>query len=100
MSNHNKTMGTILRWTHILVGFLIGVFVYTPTRDNETFVLLMQAGVVPAVALTGLWMWQQARIRRLYRRARTSPRREAVRTDRSRRRRRPGAPGSFDSYLT
>lgn len=74
MSNPNKTTRTILRWTHVLVGFLIGVFVYTPAHDNEAFVLLMQAAVVPAVTLTGLWMWQQARIRRLYRHVRANPR--------------------------
>ena len=45
---------------------LIGVFIYTPAHNDETFVLLMQAVVVPAVVLTGLWMWQQARILRLY----------------------------------
>ena len=73
MRNPNKTTRTIRRWSHLLTGFLIGVFVYTPARDNETFVLLMQAAVVPAVALTGLWMWQQARLRRLYRRLRGNP---------------------------
>jgi uncharacterized iron-regulated membrane protein len=70
VSNPNKTTRTVLRWTHVLVGFLIGVFVYTPARDSEAFVLLMQAAAVPAVALTGVWMWRQARIRRLYRRLR------------------------------
>jgi hypothetical protein len=34
MGNTNKTTRTVLRWTHLLVGFLIGVFVYTPARDN------------------------------------------------------------------
>lgn len=29
MSNPNKTTRTVLRWTHLLVGFLIGAFVYT-----------------------------------------------------------------------
>jgi len=76
MSNQNKSTRTILRWTHILAGFLIGVFVYTPAHDNDTFVLLMQAAVVPAVTLTGVWMWQQARIRRLYRRLRRRLRRD------------------------
>lgn len=75
MSNPNKTTRTILRWTHVLVGFLIGVFVYTPAHNNEAFVLLMQAAVIPAVTITGVWMWQQARIRRLYRRLRANPRR-------------------------
>ncbi len=67
MSNPNATTRTILRWTHLLGGFLIGVFVYTPAHDNEAFVLLMQAAVVPAVTLTGVWIWQRARIRRLLR---------------------------------
>jgi hypothetical protein len=70
MSNPNKTTRTVLRWTHLLAGWLIGVFIYTPAHNDETFVLLMQAVVV----LTGLWMWQQARIRRLYLRSRVSDR--------------------------
>ena len=75
MSNPNKKARALLRWTHLLVGFLIGVLVYTPARDSEAFVLLMQAAVVPTVTITGLWLWQQARIRRLYRRARANLRR-------------------------
>ena len=67
MSNGNKTTRTILRWMHLLVGFPIGVFVDTPARENDAFVLLMQVAVIPAVTLTGLWMWQQGRIRRLRR---------------------------------
>ena len=70
MSNPNKTTRTVLRWTHLLTGFLIGVFVYTPAHDNEAFVLLMQAAVLPAVTLTGVWTWQQAHIHRLFRRLR------------------------------
>lgn len=75
MRNPNKTTRTILRWTHVLVGFLIGVFVYTPAQNNETFVLSMQVAVIPTVTLTGLWMWQQASLRRLYRLLRGNPRR-------------------------
>ncbi len=70
MSNSNKTTRIVLRWTHLLVGWLIGVFIYTPMRENETFVLLMQAVFVPLVIITGVWMWQQARFRRLYKRLR------------------------------
>lgn len=73
MSNPNATMRTILRWTHLLTGFLIGVFVYTPAHDNDAFVLLMQAAILPAVTLTGVWMWQQARLRRLFRRLSQGP---------------------------
>ena len=54
MGNPNKTTRIILRWTHVLVGFLIGVFIYTPARDSETFVLLLQTAVLTVVTLTGL----------------------------------------------
>lgn len=66
MSNWNKATRTILRSTHLVMAFLIGVFIYSPARDSEAFVLLVQVAVVPAAALTGVWMWQQARVRRLY----------------------------------
>ena len=75
MRNRNKTMRTVLRWVHLVVGWLIGVFVYTPAREDETFVLLMQVVFVPVVVLTGVWIWQQARIRRLYGRLRRKSRR-------------------------
>ena len=78
MSNPNRTIRTVLRWTHLLVGWLIGAFIYTPMRENETFVLLLQVVFVPAVVLTGVWMWQQARIRRLYGRLRSGFQRGAV----------------------
>lgn len=71
MTNPNNTARTVLRWTHLLAGWLIGVFVYTPARESEALVLLMQAAVV----LTGVWMWQQARIRHLFRRLCQNPRR-------------------------
>lgn len=80
MRNPNRTTRIVLRWTHLLVGWMIGVFVYTPMRENETFVLLMQVVFVPAVFVTGLWMWQQARIKRLYGRARQGRRRGAAKS--------------------
>ena len=68
--NWNKTIRIGLRWTHLLIGWLIGALVYTPARENEAFILLMQFVFVPLLVITGLWMWQQARVRRLYRRLR------------------------------
>ena len=70
MSNPSKMARTVSRWTHLAAGWLVGVFVYTPAREDPTFVLLMQVGLLPILVVTGIWMWQQARIRRLYRRLR------------------------------
>lgn len=74
MSNWNKTARIALRWIHLLMAWPLGAFIYTPARENETFVFFMQFVFVPLLVITGLWMWQQARLRRLYHRLRRSPR--------------------------
>ena len=56
MGNQSRTLRTVLRWTHLLVGWLIGVLVYTPMRENGAFVLLVQAVFLPIALITGLWM--------------------------------------------
>lgn len=77
MTNWNKTTRIVLRWTHLLMAWPLGAFIYTPARENEAFVFFMQFVFVPLLAITGLWMWQQARLRRLYRRLREAWQRRA-----------------------
>jgi hypothetical protein len=50
------------------VGSLVAAYVYLPpgTVPGLRWVLMLIG--VPAVTLTGLWLWQQAAIRRLIRR--------------------------------
>lgn len=67
MESWSKATRVFLQWRHFLAGWPIGVFVYTPIGEDEAFVLLTQVAFVPAVVLTGMWMWQQAHVRRLYR---------------------------------
>jgi hypothetical protein len=62
MSNHQ--LRTVLRWIHLIGGLSFGVFVYSPLRTNEAFTLLLQVVIIPVVLLSGLWMWQQARVSR------------------------------------
>lgn len=66
----SMTTRIVIWWTHPLAGWLVGVFVYTPMCEDEALVLLMQVVFVPAVVLTVVWMRQQARPRRPYRRLR------------------------------
>jgi thiosulfate reductase cytochrome b subunit len=40
-------------------------FIYTPLGDVREFELLVQIGLVPVIIITGIWMWQQARVRKL-----------------------------------
>jgi hypothetical protein len=74
MSISNKQLRLILRYTHLVVGILIGLFVYSPLRDVPAFELLVQIALIPIVVLTGIWIWQQARVRRLFVRVLTGPR--------------------------
>jgi hypothetical protein len=60
-----KLQRTILRYTHLLAGMLNVFFIYTPLGDVREFELLVQIILVPVIVITGVWMWQQARVRKL-----------------------------------
>jgi len=75
MSISNKQLRLILRYTHLAAGILIGLFVYSPLVDVPAFELLVQITLIPIVVLSGIWIWQQTRVRRLFTRVLTRPRR-------------------------
>ncbi|WKN43377.1 hypothetical protein [Tunicatimonas pelagia] len=52
-----KTINT-LRWIHLIGAALIGTYVYSPWSQLNGFTLLMQLTVIPALTLTGFWMWK------------------------------------------
>ena len=60
-----KQQRTVLRYSHLLVGMLNAFFIYTPLGDVRAFELLVQIILVPVIIITGVWMWQQARVRKL-----------------------------------
>jgi hypothetical protein len=60
-----KQQRTILRYSHLLAGLLNVLFIYTPLGDVRAFQLLVQIILVPVIIMTGVWMWQQARVRKL-----------------------------------
>ena len=72
----NKQLRLILRYTHLAAGILIILFVYSPLGDAPAFELLVQIALIPVVVLTGIWIWQQARVRRLFARVLMGPRKE------------------------
>ena len=76
MSISNKQLRRILRYTHLAAGILIILFVYSPLGDIPAFELLVQIALVPVVVLTGISIWQQARVRSLFARVLTGPRKE------------------------
>jgi len=58
----------ILRWIHIAAGMFLVGYVYKFHVDAGA-TRVAQTVVVPTIAASGLWLWQQGRIVRWMRRA-------------------------------
>lgn len=56
----------ILRWGHIIASGLLGAYLYSPWSANPTFSAIVLYVAFPAMAVSGLWMWNQGRIARLF----------------------------------
>ncbi len=69
----NKTLRITLRWSHIIGSAFIGTYVYSPWNSDRAFTALMQFVVIPLLSITGLGMWQQARLLRLFKRNSEQP---------------------------
>lgn len=59
----------LMRWIHLVSSVAIGTFIYSPWRNEATFLLSMQVFVIPILTLTGLWMWHGHRLKKLIRSA-------------------------------
>lgn len=54
-----------LRWLHLGGSGLLGFYLYSPFGGVPWVSFLTLWIVFPAMAVTGIWMWQQGRIARL-----------------------------------
>ncbi|MFK8184468.1 MAG: hypothetical protein AB8B99_13930 [Phormidesmis sp.] len=64
MFTSKESLRSQLRNIHILASVALGVFIYSPLRNSNSFPLVMGAIVFPLLSLSGLWMWQGPRIGR------------------------------------
>ncbi len=53
-----KKQRNIIRIIHLIGAAAIGTFIYSPYGDITWFKLLTQAGIIPLLTLTGLWLWK------------------------------------------
>jgi hypothetical protein len=53
-----------LRVGHIVVGALVGIYVYSPLHADPLLTDIIRYLAIPVVALSGIAMWQQGRISR------------------------------------
>ena len=59
------TTRAILRWIHLMFSVPIIGYVYSPFEDIPQYAPVVRFIAVPAIALTGLWMWKGHVMRRL-----------------------------------
>lgn len=55
----------VLRVVHLVLAAVLGVYLYSPLGDVSVVRLSLQVVVFPLFVISGVWMWQQARVRRL-----------------------------------
>jgi hypothetical protein len=56
---------SILRWIHLLFAIPIIGYVYSPFEDIPNYAPVVRFVALPAIVLTGFWMWQGHALRRL-----------------------------------
>lgn len=64
----NKQFRNINRIAHLIEGVFIALFVYSPLRTDDTYLAIMQFVILPAIIISGVFMWQQPKIMKLLRR--------------------------------
>ena len=60
------TKRSILRWTHIFLGFPVIGYVYSPFEEIPEFAPAVRYVFLPALVLTGLWLWKGYVVSRLF----------------------------------
>ncbi len=58
---------TLSRALHLIGAGLIGTFVYAPASVSDNLQPVIAFAVIPVLTASGLFLWQQARIRQLFR---------------------------------
>jgi hypothetical protein len=59
-----STERTVLRWVHVVFGLPLVGLVYGPPAETEKYRPMFQYVFVPALVLSGLWMWKGHLLRR------------------------------------
>ena len=49
---------SILRWTHLVFSIPIIGYIYSPFEELPNYAPIVRYGAIPAIVLSGLWMWK------------------------------------------
>lgn len=56
---------SILRWIHLVFGIPIVGYIYSPFEEIPNYAPVVRYVAVPAILLSGLWLWKGPLVRRL-----------------------------------
>jgi len=62
----SATKRSIVRWIHIVLGIPIIGYIYSPFDQIPNYAPVTRFVYVPALVLSGLWMWKGHVVRRLF----------------------------------
>ena len=62
----SATKRSIVRWIHLIFAIPIIGYIYSPFKELPNYAPVVRFVAVPAIALTGLWMWKGHVVRRLF----------------------------------
>jgi len=60
-----STKRTVVRWIHLVLAIPIVGYIYSPFEVLPDYAPLTRYVFLPAMALSGLWMWKGHVVRRL-----------------------------------
>ncbi len=56
---NDRAMRSWLRWTHVVIGLMLAVYLYTPLHADRLATDVARFLLVPFLMVTGAAMWQQ-----------------------------------------
>lgn len=64
----NKNLRNVIRFVHLMAAATFGIYFYSPIAGDETLKLIIQFITLPSIVLTGIALWQQAYLNKLFNR--------------------------------
>lgn len=61
----DSTHRTIFRWIHLVLSIPILGYIYSPFEEIPNYAPAVRYVFLPAIVLSGLWMWKGHLLRRL-----------------------------------
>jgi hypothetical protein len=61
----NKNLRRVIRLIHLIAAASLGLYLYSPIAGDPTLGVIVRFVMIPIIVLTGIALWQQARLNKL-----------------------------------